>query len=141
MNRMSGRWERLSNASTKRRVHWRGRLNPLLPSVYGVISTVILFLCDILVGSRFDPCPAKVEEAMHRIPYFFGVSFIIFYLVQLQGLKSYGPRTMICNQCYRVKNEDREPNCSCGGQFEPLDNWEWVEDDHPNTETNANTEE
>jgi hypothetical protein len=138
-----GHWERCGKHNQHRRARkpLRERLNPVLPLLVGIMFSVIGVAADVSGMGRFARGPIPLEQALLRSPVSFGVGFIVWYLMQLLRLDSMGPRTMICNQCHNVKNEDRESNCSCGGQFEPLDNWEWVEDDHPDTETNANTEE
>jgi hypothetical protein len=139
-----GHWRRIDQGArptARTRERLRARLNPVIPIVSGIMVVVMGVVTDVSGTGRFTRGPISLEQALLRSPVYFGFGFIGWYLVQLLGFKSYGPRTMICNQCHRVKNEDREPNCSCGGQFEPLDNWEWVEDDDSDTETNANTEE
>ena len=36
--------------------------------------------------------------------------------------------TLICDKCYRVKSPDGNKTCGCGGKFEDLDLWKWVDD-------------
>ena len=41
-------------------------------------------------------------------------------------------KTAICNKCFNVKARNRRVDCElceCGGEFEPLIYWEWVDDD------------
>jgi hypothetical protein len=38
------------------------------------------------------------------------------------------PRTVICNRCHRVKIPDAELACACGGDFEDMRGWKWVDD-------------
>jgi hypothetical protein len=38
------------------------------------------------------------------------------------------PRTVICNTCYRVKTADAEHACNCGGTFEDIRYWKWVDE-------------
>jgi hypothetical protein len=138
-----GHWERCGKHNQHRRARrpLRERLNPTDALITGVLAGALAFLLSVIVGHRFDTGPVSPGEAMSRILFYFVLTFVAFYLFQLLGFKSYGPRTMICNQCYRVKNEDREPNCSCGGQFELLDNWEWVEDDDSDAKPETSSED
>jgi hypothetical protein len=39
-----------------------------------------------------------------------------------------GKKVVMCDSCHRVKNLDRENQCECGGTFDNLDNWRWVDD-------------
>jgi hypothetical protein len=38
------------------------------------------------------------------------------------------PRTVICNKCHRVKMPDAEHTCGCGGMFEDIRDWKWVDE-------------
>lgn len=42
-------------------------------------------------------------------------------------------KVVICNECHRVKNRDRDDTCECGGSFEDFDDWTWIEDMGPET--------
>jgi len=43
-------------------------------------------------------------------------------------------RTRICTKCFRAVNAgEATGSCACGGGFEPIDYWEWVEE--PKDET------
>lgn len=35
----------------------------------------------------------------------------------------------ICSKCQQLRMYERDPSCGCGGQFEDLNNWKWVEDE------------
>ncbi len=45
------------------------------------------------------------------------------------------PRTMICTKCHRVKTPDAEHACDCGGDFEDMRDWKWVDDPATQSET------
>ncbi len=36
--------------------------------------------------------------------------------------------SQICDTCHRVRPYDPQQVCDCGGKFEDLDDWKWVED-------------
>ena len=38
-------------------------------------------------------------------------------------------RVVICDNCFRVKRLDAERKCECGGAFEALSRWKWVDDE------------
>jgi len=35
---------------------------------------------------------------------------------------------MICLKCEKLKDDDKNYQCDCGGEFVPLDELDWVED-------------
>jgi hypothetical protein len=122
---------------------WLKWLNPIGPAVFAVVTTLLLFVIFITAGTVWDSGPWRLSEAIRSVPFFFVGFFVGGYIIQALHCMGGGPYppSMICNQCYRVKDEDREPNCSCGGQFELLDNWEWVEDDHPDAKPETSAED
>ena len=58
---------------------------------------------------------------------------IVAYVLQLVlGTKidplDVAPKILICDRCHRTKRRDRETKCECGGTFDSLDNWTWIDD-------------
>lgn len=51
------------------------------------------------------------------------VSFIMY------SSKKTDSKSMLCDQCTNLKSFDRELTCKCGGQFFPINNYVWIEDD------------
>ncbi len=35
----------------------------------------------------------------------------------------------ICNTCHSAVSRSKDKQCECGGRYEPLDDWKWVEDE------------
>jgi hypothetical protein len=50
------------------------------------------------------------------------------------GAGAVSPQTDICNKCFSVVERTENRICKCGGKYEPIENWKWVEDteDKPN---------
>jgi hypothetical protein len=40
-----------------------------------------------------------------------------------------GPKVDMCDTCHRVKRRDTESTCECGGSFEDIEEWTWVDDE------------
>lgn len=60
------------------------------------------------------------------------IAAIIGYVLQLVLRKKLNPlanhaKIVICDTCYRVKHRDCENKCECGGTFDDLDNWTWID--------------
>lgn len=53
--------------------------------------------------------------------------FIIFTLFGEPTFQS-DNKTVICNICNKIKLADRNKSCQCGGTFELLRKWEWIDD-------------
>ena len=60
---------------------------------------------------------------------FFVASFFIFR--RRQGTAGESPfatqSATICNRCHESSLEEAGGQCECGGTFEPLEHWKWVE--------------
>jgi hypothetical protein len=56
------------------------------------------------------------------------VGLYIWQLVYGRDVLKGNVKTVICNACYRVKRENGESKCQCGGMFEDFDKWTWVDD-------------
>jgi hypothetical protein len=55
-----------------------------------------------------------------------------FFRYSMFGNSSTSSSTLICNKCFKVKNYDNLNTCDCGGNFLPIDNFEWQEDPQDN---------
>jgi hypothetical protein len=42
--------------------------------------------------------------------------------------------SVICNVCHSMASRSNKEKCECGGRYEPLDDWKWVEDGIEETE-------
>jgi hypothetical protein len=42
--------------------------------------------------------------------------------------RRFGAQVVICSKCFRVKNRNSESNCACGGEFEDIEHWKWIDD-------------
>jgi hypothetical protein len=59
-----------------------------------------------------------------------GILFYFLYILSkgtLPGLSCHST-VMICDKCFRVKNNDGKEACECGGKFEDFSLWKWVDD-------------
>jgi hypothetical protein len=59
------------------------------------------------------------------------IFFVGFYLLQIvsKNLVFSGPDSMICLLCEKLKNDDKNYKCPCGGEFVPLDELEWLDEE------------
>ncbi|GAB7089351.1 hypothetical protein JCM15579A_34550 [Marinifilum fragile] len=48
--------------------------------------------------------------------------------ILLSNSKKRKSNSLLCDSCYHSKNFDKELNCKCGGQFFPINNYYWVEE-------------
>ncbi len=78
-------------------------------------------------------------------------SFVLFFFLSCIGVLLYDDPTFImkiifsgssapefssdiCNACYSIVLRSNNKICECGGEYEPLDNWKWIEDKIEETE-------
>jgi hypothetical protein len=130
-------WQRKSPEELKEeeRKKSRHRKNPTLPIVIAVFGALISLLGDLFDARRFG---------VPRL-WFFVFSFILLFVVSYIGQYFFdnavvlvtwlisggglvGERTQICSLCHDVKRPDKTKICHCGGTFEPLEHWKWVND-------------
>ncbi len=59
------------------------------------------------------------------------VAFLILYYRQavLRHKVFDGARIMICLKCEKTKKDDKNNKCDCGGEYVPLDECDWIEDE------------
>lgn len=71
--------------------------------------------------------------------------FVLFFVLSCIGVLSYGDPafifkiifsgssssnvSVICNVCHSVVLKSNNKICECGGRYEPLENWKWIEDE------------
>ncbi len=57
--------------------------------------------------------------------------FLIVYIYQIisKHILFSPPETMICLKCQRIKVDDRNYDCDCGGKYIPLYECDWIEDE------------
>ena len=115
------------------------RITPLNGGIFIFIFVFILEVSwDMLIGkskSRFylpaDYVREKVtlSELPSMLPEYLVISSIIGILAYL-GTKGYkkNSNTFMCQKCYKVKTDDKNYNCECGGEFIEIHKMKWIED-------------
>lgn len=94
-------------------------------------------------GSGIAFRPLTAIHILRKVAEFSLVVAIASYVLQLILRKSLGnmswgfPKVMICDTCHRAKNNNGKDTCECGGRFENIDNWEWIEEQHDDGEENV----
>lgn len=80
--------------------------------------------------------PIAFSELKEYYPGIVEFSFLlslIFFVFSLYNPGIYRKKhlsaSMICNKCFRVKNDDLNYQCECGGKYEKLSWYDWVEED------------
>ena len=118
------------------------KLTPLKSGIFFFVFVLILEVAfDMLVGKskgRFylpaDYVREKVtlSELPGMLPLYLAFSSVIGILIyiitrKLKGYKMYLD-TYICQKCYKVKSDDKNYKCECGGEFIEIDKMKWEED-------------
>lgn len=122
------------------------RITPLNGGIFISIFVLILEVSwDMLIGKskgRFylpaDYVREKVtlSELPSMLPEYLVLSSvlgILMYIItrKLKGYKMY-PDTYICQKCYKVKSDDKNYKCVCGGEYIEIYKMKWVEDKKKN---------
>jgi len=94
------------------------------------LTTALMFVVDI-GGDEIRPRPPMAASfAVGRIPFYFLTMFGIVYVSQML----FGPwsrrldgEPFLCTGCQLIEMKRTPTVCACGGQFEPLRYYRWVE--------------
>jgi hypothetical protein len=108
----------------------RGRLQPLSAIVFAALFSFLMLIFDF-GGDYVTQPPIALWVALGRVPLRFGVLFAILYTLQLLfGHWWWERHLLICAHCHAIQVPGEPTPCSCGGQFERLDHYKWIEE-HP----------
>ena len=129
-------WKRKSQEeiAAEKKARWWKRFSPVVPALSAAAASVFWFVYRITFGGHWrspgDSRPRSVVEALAEMPVALIVFFLFVYILQtLWGSFENQRAAVICSNCSAVKEPDSKVDCKCGGRFEPLENWHWVEDD------------
>jgi hypothetical protein len=126
-------WERRTAAEI-RKVDFRSRFSPIYALIFALLSAALFtFGRTQGYGGHFvQPFPPEpLSRSLQVFPFFFLCMFAVFYLMQVLSRIPQSPdhRAMICNQCKQIVGFTAERHCPCGGQYELLTHWKWIEDE------------
>ena len=115
-----------------RRYSLWGRLNPLMPLLWGLGGSLVAFLCG-LMGARGPlgigtPLPYEPNTVWAAFKYYcfagFVSGFLVAYVMQMVLGTLNEPPPLMCPRCWKVKGQF--PLCECGVPWEPIDWWKWI---------------
>lgn len=87
---------------------------PIIRTLSGVIILFVILFVFSCIGILLFNNPAFITG------FFFGSA-------------DTSVQTDICNKCFSVVERTDNKICKCGGKYEPIENWKWVEDkEEPN---------
>jgi hypothetical protein len=151
----TGMWIRKTgeDAAQVRKQMWLSIRQPLIAFVVGGLLTVVTVIRGPIYPPSSNPVTIRTWGQVIEGAIKLGLLCMVFvYIVQVLfgrpfssvmdffGLGSnVGRKVMICNACYRTKSSDGNLSCQCGGNFEDLARWEWVDD--PEVQPPANTDQ
>ena len=118
--------KKTENSITRRFSSWLGR----------VLGFTAISLITLTVVERFGlpswfnitRMPKKWSEVFAEFPRLLDVSILAGLIVGTGWPLCY-QKTMLCSKCEKTKNNDGNYNCSCGGNFEDIADFKWVESD------------
>ena len=92
-------------------------LATLLLMAISVVETLVGIVFCFVIFVAF-PC---IGILLFNDPFFI-TSFLVF------GSAAASVQTDICNKCFSEVQRTDNKLCKCGGKYEPVENWKWVED-------------
>lgn len=134
-------WKRLSDADiskateeeARRRRSWR---SPVLTAVLMAAALATLWSFGFRGGSISSG--VVLIEPVTRLtdPSTLGAFTITFGLFLYESRRKMirdgqwlfgGPPTVLCDRCQRAEAAGASPRCECGGSWEPIHYWEWID--------------
>jgi ribosomal protein L37E len=99
------------------------KISIIVGALCGVLFTIFDPLYKLYLRDPFVPA----DEWAERFPSSLALGLIVAFVYAYRDSQ----RTfVICRRCNRTKVQDRFKSCIvCGGTFEPLDEFKWVEND------------
>ena len=134
--------EEIENSKNKEEYVAGIRITPLKGSIFIFFFIFILEVAfDMIIGkskgrlylpSDYAREKVTLSELPSMLPEYFVFSStmgILFYiiLIKFKDYKMY-PDTYICQKCHKVKSDDKNYKCECGGEYIKIDKMKWVED-------------
>jgi hypothetical protein len=114
-------------------VDFRSRFSPLYPLGFALLGAVLFtFGRTQGYGGRFiQPFPPEpLSRSLQVFPFFFLFIFAVLYLIQILSRIPEIPdhSAMICDRCKQVVGFTTEEYCPCGGKYELLTHWKWIDE-------------
>jgi len=121
-------WIRLTHKEVISGRRWRS----LRRSLSCFLGAFVLFFILGIIGwgkpNWHDPLPWP--RALYA-SFFFSlfVAILLFLFQAVYGWRLPHDRITTCNKCHTMRSFNEKSACACGGVFEDIDGWNWVEDD------------
>lgn len=134
-------WKRLSPADISRAVEeekhrrrsWRW---PVLTAALMAAVSAALYSFGFRGGDISGGVLLTGPATRLADPSTLGLFIIIFSLVLYQSRRKMlrdgqglfgGPPTVLCDRCQKAEAQGASPACECGGSWEPIRHWEWID--------------
>ena len=105
--------------------------------VFGIIFFSIFIIVVFCLSSLFaiptkrNPAPSGYtwEEVLEQLPFvvIFSIFLSVLCFFVAKKLKLKEQKTVLCDNCGKVKYDDGKHQCDCGGQFVDIKTMKWVE--------------
>ena len=134
-------WKRLSDADIskaveeekRRRRSWRW---PVVTAVLMAAVSAALWSFGFRGGYISSGAVLVGPAARLMEPSTLGIFTIVFGLVLYQSRRKMirdgqglfgGAPAVLCDRCQKAEMEGASPACECGGNWEPIHYWEWID--------------
>jgi len=67
--------------------------------------------------------PVSINQLHYHLPSIIILSLVTSLIASIYKLIR--PEVLICNKCFKVKNNDGDKTCECGGYFHDFNNMKW----------------
>jgi hypothetical protein len=134
-------WKRLSDAAISKAVEEEGLRRhswrwPVLTAVLMAAAVATLWSLGFRGGSLSSGVVLSGSATRLMDPSTLGIFTIVFGLVLYQSRRKMirdgqglfgGSPTVLCDRCQKAEAAGASPACECGGKWEPIHLWEWVD--------------
>lgn len=134
-------WKRLSDADISKAVEEEGRRRrgwrwPVLTAMLMAAALTALWSFGFRGGYISSGVILTGPATPLTDPSTLGIFTIVFGLVLYQSRRKMirygqglfaGPPTVLCGLCQKADAMGASPACECGGSWEPIYHWEWID--------------
>jgi hypothetical protein len=134
-------WKRLSDddiskaveEEERRRRRWR---RPVLTAVLMAAAIAVAWSFGFRGGYISSGVVLMGPATRLTDPSTLGIFTIVFGLVLYQSRRKMirngqglfgGAPTVLCDRCQKAEAAGASPACECGGRWEPIHHWEWID--------------
>lgn len=127
----------------RKKIAYKEIRSPIIRATFFFFFVAIMIKTGLptVFTPQFHPMSWRIfiEKGIWKAFIFGLLIFLLNIFLQIVTKKPFPAKAeaMICLKCEKIKNDDKNYQCNCGGKFVPLDELEWVDDEKKDDSRNV----